>query len=91
MKSLVTARAVAVVDEPTAYSNELPDGLLLRLPPEVDGAAKALVQAVLQRWEPDSDLRQSWVARFRRENRRLLDRLMDECHVRDEQSQRNVA
>jgi hypothetical protein len=79
LKSIITARAVAVVDEPTAYSSELPAGLVLRLPADPCQAAQQLVAAVADRWTPDAQLRANWIAQLERANRNLLDRLTTAC------------
>jgi hypothetical protein len=79
LKSIIAARAVAVVDEPTAFSSELPAGLVLRLPADPCQAAQQLAAAVAERWKPDAQLRASWIAQLERANRHLLDRLMRAC------------
>ena len=75
LKSLVLARSVAVVDEPTAFTSSLPDGIILRLPPEVDKAAELLVESVESGWRPAEDLRREWLSVFYEQNRGLLNRL----------------
>jgi hypothetical protein len=79
LKSIMTARAVAVVEEATAYSSELPAGLVLRLPGDPCQAAQQLAAAVARRWQPHAQLRANWVAKFQRENRHVLDRLIAAC------------
>lgn len=79
LKSVISARAVAVVEEPTAFSSELPAGLILRLSGDPCQAAKQLAAAVAERWTPDARLRASWIAQLERANRNLLDRLIAVC------------
>ncbi len=76
VKSISCARAVATVDEPTSFASELPAGLTLRLPLDVERAAEMLGQAVKERWEPDQNLWTNWLRDFRRSNQNLLDRLL---------------
>jgi hypothetical protein len=76
LKSIITARAVAVVDEPTAYSSELPAGLVLRLPGDPCQAAQQIKAALAENWAPSTKLKGGWVAQFERDNRNLLGRLM---------------
>ena len=79
LKSIVAARAVAVVDEPTAYSSELPAGLVLRLSGDPCQAAQQLAAAATNRWMPDAKLRAGWISQLERANRNLLDRLISVC------------
>ena len=76
LKSIVAARAVAVVDEPTAYSSELPAGLVLRLPADPCQAAQQLTAAATSRWSPDPQLRADWISQLECANRNLLSRLI---------------
>ena len=79
LKSIVAGRAVAVVDEPTAYSSELPAGLLLRLAGDPCQAARQLSSAIADHWKPDPAVRENWVVQLERANRNLLDRIIAAC------------
>jgi hypothetical protein len=79
VKSIVAGRAVAVVAEPTAFSSELPDDLVLQLPADPRQAAAQLAHAVATRWQPPRDVWAPWVANFRRGNLGLLARLVATC------------
>ena len=79
LKSIIAARAVAVVDEPTAYSSELPAGLVLRLAGDPCQAARQLNEAATNRWAPDPSLRAAWTSQLARNNEHLLDRLIAVC------------
>ena len=79
LKSIIAARAVAVVDELTAFSSELPAGLVLRLAGDPCQAAQQLAAAVMNRWMPDASLRNLWIRQLVRANQHLLDRLMGVC------------
>jgi hypothetical protein len=76
VKSIGAARAVAVVDNLTAFSNEIPEGMLLRLPGKPDRAAKVLKEALACNWEPNSDALNEWFASFRESNRGLIRRML---------------
>lgn len=75
-KSIAFAPAVAVVENDTAFSSELPDGLVLRLPADPNRAALALREAVAARWTPDAALRTHWLDDFTRFNRSMYQRLI---------------
>jgi len=79
LKSVIFGRSVAVANEPTAFSSELPEGLLLCLPLDVKQAAKILRQSIECEWKPDEKLRQDWLAQFYKTNRGLLGRLLSLC------------
>lgn len=74
VKSIAHAPATAVVAVPFTFQEELPDGLVLRLPADVKHAA-----AVLRRnesWRPDPALRESWIRSFTVANGNILERLV---------------
>jgi hypothetical protein len=79
LKSIIAARAVGVVDEPTAYSSELPTGLVLRLAGDPCKAAQQLTAALTHRWTPDASVRAAWVNQLAHTNANLLDRVMAVC------------
>lgn len=79
LKSIIVSRAVAVVDEPTAYSSELPAGLVLRLAGDPCQAAQQLASAAASRWTPDARLRAAWISQLERANRNVLERLITVC------------
>jgi len=64
VKSIVTAEAVVVVENATSFSDELPDGLCLKLPTDHDAAARALRAAYERGWRPDREVRLKWIADF---------------------------
>lgn len=79
LQSIIAARAVAVVDEPTAFSSELPPGLVLRLPGDPCQAAQQLKAAVADGWTPSASLWTTWKTQFERGNRNVLGRLVAAC------------
>jgi hypothetical protein len=79
LKSIIAARAVAVVDEPTAYSSELPASLVLRLAGDPCQAARQLTAAAMSHWTPEAKLRADWISQLARSNQNLLDRLIAAC------------
>ncbi len=76
VKSIALARSVAVVENDGAFASELPEGLCLSLPAELDRAAAALSQALAARWRPREEVRRAWVESFVARQRPLLDRLL---------------
>jgi hypothetical protein len=65
VKSLVTARAVAVADNPTAFASEIPEDVVLHLPVEPDAAAHRLRSAVGGGWHPNRGSIDDFVAQLR--------------------------
>ncbi|MBN1999836.1 hypothetical protein JW935_19930 [candidate division KSB1 bacterium] len=76
VKSIVTGSAVAVVDEPTAFAQELPGQLVLKLPQDVAKAAVFLTDRIKEKWFPAERVRQEWFDLFKQNNARLLHRLI---------------
>jgi hypothetical protein len=74
VKSIAHAPATAVVSAPYAFGEELPDGLVLRLPADVGEAASVLRRD--RSWSVDTDLRASWVRSFKMANSNLLERIL---------------
>jgi hypothetical protein len=76
IKNIVIARAPGVVDVPSAFSAEIPENVVLRLPQNPDSAATALRDAIAKTWRPDPDARAAWVAGFRAFNENVAARLL---------------
>lgn len=83
IKSIVDAPVVGVVDIPSAYSHQLPDGLVARLPADPASAATMLRDLLTSGWRPDSQLKERWVDEFSAFNRPVLERLFPEFPVND--------
>lgn len=64
IKSIAAARATLVVDNATSYCDELPAGLVLKLPPDPATAAMRLRQAIEENWVPDPDVKAAWKTAF---------------------------
>ncbi|NEV76920.1 hypothetical protein DYI24_07665 [Rhodopseudomonas sp. BR0C11] len=64
IKSIAAARATLVVDNATSYCDELPAGLVLKLPPDLAAAAMRLRQAIEEDWVPDPDVKAAWKTAF---------------------------
>ena len=79
IKSMMQARAVAVVDEVTAYANEIPGDLVLRLPQNIQQAASKIKEAIRQAWRPSTLKKGEWAKLFQQENDGLLDRMLTAC------------
>ncbi|WP_188261108.1 glycosyltransferase [Azospirillum tabaci] len=77
VKSLACAPAVAVCGNPTAFSDELPGDLVLRLPPDPGAAAVLLEEKVLNGWRPADTTRADWLMRFRRDNAGMANAVFD--------------
>jgi hypothetical protein len=75
VKSIAHAPTTAVVAEPFTFQEQLPDGLVLRLPPDVNLAAAMLRRN--ESWRPDPALRDSWIESFTAANVNILEKLME--------------
>lgn len=64
VKSIACARAVVVVNNPTSYCDELPEGLVLNLPSAPSAAATELRNAITSDWLPDAEIRSDWLTDF---------------------------
>ena len=73
VKSIAHAPATAIVASSFAFSQELPDGLVLRLPADIGGAAAMLRGHV--GWQPRAALRASWLKSFASCNMGILETL----------------
>lgn len=80
VKSIALAKSVAVVNNPTSFSGELLDDIVLRLPTNVEEAAKALKRALSCGLAPEAKKRDAWFASFAATNRGLLKRLAGLIH-----------
>jgi hypothetical protein len=76
VKSIVAAQRVAVIDIANHFQQELPDGLVLRLSAELDLAASQLREAIATEWKPDPELKKQWIDRFRAENEKFAERVL---------------
>lgn len=76
VKSIITAPATAAVRNDTAFASEIPDDVLLKLPPDPKTAAVTLNRAIVDGWKPDANARRVWAANFKQANLGLLDRLL---------------
>lgn len=64
VKSIACARAVVVVNNPTSYCDELPDGLVFKLSSNPAVAAAELRHAIASDWVPDAEIKAAWLADF---------------------------
>lgn len=76
IKSIMFGRAAARVDVPSAYGDELPDGLILNLDPDPEVAAQQLGKALESDWTPDPVICEAWIRQFRKENIDLLGNML---------------
>ncbi len=77
IKSIVTSRLCAVVDNPTAFSSEIPDDVVLKLPPDPTEAAEAATKALANAWQPEENARQEWVKAFKLHHRAMVNRIIN--------------
>lgn len=77
VKSIAHAPATAVVADSHGFVGELPDGLVLGLPSDVNAAAGRLRQH--WPWRVDRVVRDAWVRSFTASNAGLLERLVRSC------------
>ncbi len=75
VKSIFLARAVAVARNDTAFSSEIPDDVVLKVPVDHAAAARALERALLEDWRPESEKRAAWINGFKAENAAFVARL----------------
>jgi len=76
VKSIALGNAVAVLDEPTAFSSELSEDLVLKLPADVCVAGKTLTAAIEHGWAPDAEKKSAWIRSFVEANECLLSQLI---------------
>lgn len=76
VKTIIAARATARVDNPTAYGDELPAGLVLNLDREPTAAARQLREALARDWAPEPALLAAWKQNFLQENYPLLNKII---------------
>lgn len=77
IKSIISAPAVGVARSDTAYSREIPDDVVLKLPADPREAG-ALLQAQLDAgWRPDPLALQRWLAEFVQTNRPMVRNLVE--------------
>lgn len=75
IKSILYANAVAVVNELTGFSSQVPGSVVLRLPSKPSDAAESLRHALATGWQPDKAARAAWLSDFEAGNRHLLERM----------------
>jgi len=64
VKSIACANAVAVVNNSTSFSDELPSGLVFKLSEDPATAAVELRRASERDWRPDCNVKTKWLAEF---------------------------
>ena len=76
IKSIVTAKATGVIEVPSAFSSEVPNDVVLKLPPDPIAGAQAIRTALAECWQPDLAARRRWAIDFRTFNADILQRLL---------------
>ena len=64
VKSLAVAARVAVVENDTSFSGEIPDELVIRLPRDPKSAATVIRDARAREWTPDPRRKLEWLRAF---------------------------
>ena len=77
IKSLVLAKAVATVNAEGAFSQELPEQLIIRLPSDVKQASEILNEAIKQEWKADEKIKENWIKIFETRNRNTMSKITD--------------
>lgn len=76
VKSVACAGAVMVVDNPTSFCDELPDGVVLKLPALPQAGAERLKHAYESNWRPDTGARTRWLDEFSGNKREFVSSLL---------------
>lgn len=76
VKSIICARAVAVVDNPTSYCDELSPHVVLKLSADPAIGAEELRQACRDEWQPDLGMRARWIEEFAQAKEVFVPRLL---------------
>jgi len=75
VKSIFAANIVGVVEEPTSFSSEIPENIILKLPQDPQAAASMITENL----KGDISLKQSridWINKFVSDNRNVLDNII---------------
>ena len=64
VKSIVCSRAVVVIDNGSSFCDELPEGLVLKLPETLPEASIIMRKAIDENWLPDLDIKSDWIKNF---------------------------
>lgn len=76
IKSIAFGRKTAVVNEPTAYSSEISDDIVLKLPNDINNAAKALENYFKIAAVVSEEKKEKWLSQFVSENKCGLKRIL---------------
>jgi hypothetical protein len=77
IKSIACAEAVAVVDNPTSFCDELPGEVVLKLPAHPSAGAEELRRACEIGWRPDTDVRARWLSEFAKSKNSFVPDLLE--------------
>lgn len=81
IKSIAFGRKTAVVNEPTAYSSEIPDDIVLKLPRDINTAATTLERYFKMGAEVPQEKKEKWISQFVSENKYGLKRMLRVTHL----------
>ncbi len=77
VKSIVYGKAVAVVEENTAFSSELPDDVVIKLPRDVTVASETLRYCINQGQKMNRDHKKEWCEEYSRQNACIMARITE--------------
>ena len=77
IKSIAYSPRTAVVREPSAFSSEIPEEIILKLSPDVEEAAGEIKKHQQENLSGHSHRRKQWIDRFKQSNADLLRRIME--------------
>lgn len=77
VKSIACAEAVAVVNNPTSFCDELPRDVVLKLSAEPSAGAEELMSAYTGGWRPKADARARWLDDFMKNKDGFVPDLLD--------------
>lgn len=79
IKSILVSRAVLVVENQTAFCDELPDNLVLKLSPSIEKAIPMLQNAVDMNWAPKDEVIKVWKSNFHVNRENCFSSLLKVC------------
>ena len=75
IKSIFFTRAVCVVDINNAFSNEIENNVILKLPRNLDEASKIFIDAFDKNWSPDKLSLERFIKNHAKKNKKFLDNI----------------
>ena len=76
IQSIAVAKSVAVMDEKKSFVQELPLGLVVKLPHDIKKASMKLNKMIIDDWSPDPALKKEWATEFIELNAGVADKIL---------------